>query len=67
MTARCPNCGVSNNWVVCPECGGTTCNSCGCSVDGSKRRAANVCPYCGKTVHMQNTQRAPAWARTYKC
>ena len=42
---RCPHCGTSNNWATCPSCGGTHCNSCGKSVDGTKARASNVCPY----------------------
>lgn len=59
---RCPHCGTSNNWATCPSCGGTHCNSCGKSVDGTKARAANVCPYCGKTVQFNHSQHAPAWA-----
>ena len=57
----CPRCGVANNWVSCGSCGGVTCNSCGYSQSGM-RRAANVCPYCGKTGGMMGCG-APSWGR----
>ena len=57
----CPRCGVANNWVQCGSCGGVTCNSCGHSQAGM-RRAANVCPYCGKTGGLFGCS-APAWGR----
>ena len=41
----CPYCGVANNWLQCGSCGGVTCNSCEKTQFGTRRRAANVCPY----------------------
>lgn len=63
MTNGCPFCHVSNNWAKCPNCGKTHCNACGKAQDGTKRRATNVCPYCGKNVSMKTSASRPDWAK----
>ena len=57
----CPRCNCSNNFLQCGSCGGVVCNSCGYSLSGPSR-AANVCPYCGKTSQLFPCG-APSWAR----
>lgn len=61
---KCPYCGVANDWKVCPKCGEVHCNACGKNSHGVKRSAANVCPYCKKTIDgAKIVQKAPAWAK----
>lgn len=59
----CPYCHTANSWSTYPNCGGVTCNSCGRDSSGKKRRAANVCPYCGKITNMKTGQKPPSWAK----
>lgn len=63
MPNGCPHCHCCNNWSECPKCGGTCCNSCGKDSSGTKRRATNVCTYCGKNVQMKHTSKPPSWAK----
>lgn len=60
--ARCPGCGISNNWIQCPHCGSVRCGSCGRNSSGTKASAANKCPTCGKhhaSIHVG----PPSWAK----
>lgn len=63
MPNGCPHCHCANNWSTCSNCGGTCCNSCGKDSNGKKRRAVNVCTYCGKNVQMKVGSKPPSWAK----
>ena len=60
--ARCPHCGIGNNWVSCPNCGTVRCGSCHKDGSGTKAPAANRCPACGKNHPIKHCG-PPSWAK----